>query len=498
MGVAAAVPDLAPTRERDGTGDARAADGGAMRILLARPYLRDRTYLFGPPLGLMALAAYLRAKTNCLELEIYDARLGAGTLGGRLAAFRPHLVGCTGMSYEHRELERMAATVKRLDRRIPLILGGPHATAFPEEILRSGNVDLVVLGEGEATLLEIVERIRGGRDLRGIAGTARLGEDGTLVLGASRPPLDVDELPAPAWDLVDLEKHIATMSFNLLNKGLRPAPVFTSRGCPYHCVYCHGVFGKKFRGRSARNVVDEIRRLVDEYRIDEIMIFDDIFNFDRRRLVEICRLLIDERVRVAISFPNGMRGDLLDEELIVLLKQAGVYGLTVAVETASPRLQRLIRKGVDLDRIRDVIAVAYKHDLIMKVFFMIGFPTETLGEIERTIEFALDPRITIAGLLIANVHKNTELYAMAKRHFPGFEPDFEFYDYYKADPAYEKALGLPLRRIQRGFYLRFYLNPSRMMRIARLVPSLRGLLNGVRYFLGVIFGPRFLPTPGGT
>ncbi len=169
---------------------------------------------------------------------------------------------------------------------------------------------------------------------------------------------------------------------------MRCAPIFTSRGCPFGCIYCHNVFGKKFRARSAENVLDELSMLKREYNIGEIEIIDDCFNIDLSRAKEIARGIIDRKLDIAISFPNGIRADHMDKELVDLLKEAGTYRVYYAVETASPRLQKLIRKNVDLDRPKEIVDYTAAQGIMTCGFFMMGFPTETEEEIRMTIDYA--------------------------------------------------------------------------------------------------------------
>ena len=196
--------------------------------------------------------------------------------------------------------------------------------------------------------------------------------------GSSIP--DLDSLPYPDYSLVDLEAF-SNQYLTFSAKIYQPhANILTTRGCAYRCMYCHHILGKKFRARSPENVLAEIRFLHERYGVTDFQIIDDIFNFDIDRAKTVCNLLIKSGLKLTLSFPNGVRGDIMDEELIDKMAEAGTKYVSYAVETASPRLQKLIRKNLDLDRVFRAIEYTAKAGIITRGFFMLGFPTETEAE----------------------------------------------------------------------------------------------------------------------
>ncbi|MBK7259204.1 MAG: radical SAM protein [Ignavibacteriae bacterium] len=162
----------------------------------------------------------------------------------------------------------------------------------------------------------------------------------------------------------------------------------TTRGCPYRCAYCHNILGKTFRVRSPEHVMREIRMIHDTYGITDFQVIDDIFNLDMDRAKKICDLIVGSRLPLTLSFPNAIRSDRVDEELIDKMAAAGTKFISIAIETASPRLQRLIRKNLDLDRAFKAIDTITRVGIVTRGFFMIGFPTETEDEARQTIEYA--------------------------------------------------------------------------------------------------------------
>ena len=468
------------------------AFNGAVKVLLVKPYVPARREVICPPLGLLQLAACLREQVSPPpEVQLLDmacARAGPALLRQRLRRLQPDLVGFSAMTFEARTVAALARETRRVSPRARVVVGGPHATAYPGHLLRCPDIDLAVQGEGEETLVELVRRLRRGQDWAGVAGSATRGPAGELVTAPERDPLaDLDLLPLPAWDLVSPEAYLRHGDMNGFLQRWPYGFVFTSRACPYRCVYCHRVFGKRFRTRSPASVVAEIRALHLEHGINEIHIIDDVFNWDLPRAKAICRGIIREGLDVSIAFPNGIRGDRMDRELTELLARAGCYSLSFAVETASPRLQRLLKRNCDLARLEQAIADADAAGIIPMGFCMLGFPSESRDELRRTVDFVCGSRLLKAVFFQVVPFPGTELHSMFCDAYPGVlgeaDPHPEEVHYHR-DPSYnQRATGVRLEPIIRAAYHRFYLDPARLVRILRRFPKNRRLLRGGYHLL---------------
>lgn len=425
------------------------------------------------PLGLMYLASYLREKRNDVDFKIVDMRLfkrnSETVLSSVLNEYRPDIVGISAITIEDNSLKDIARTVKSYCNHCPVIVGGPHASAFSEEVLSVSGVDFIVRGEGEETFFELYNVIVDGGNLHKVKGIG-FKEGNELVFTEERDFIkDIDELPLPAWDLVDVELYFRRTSMS--NYGIRRyANLFTSRSCPYRCIYCHNIFGKGFRGRSPENVIEEIDFLKKKYNLQEIEIIDDVFNFDKKRAMEILEISIKRNIPVKYSFPNGLRGDRLDEELIEVMKRAGTVMVTVAIESASERIQKKIKKHLNLEKTLDTIEKLDKAGILTRGFFMLGFPEETEAEINRTIDYACRSSLHIAMFYITIPFKGTELYDMVKEKIN--LQKFSIYDYEYvssrfnlSDVPYEQLV-----KIQAGAYRKFYANPWRWWRVLKLSP----------------------------
>lgn len=446
------------------------------KILFVRTIEQASNFLYFtnvvPPLGLMYLAATIRERfPSQYTIEIIDMRLhhlSVGNIEEEIKEFKPDIIGCSVLSCENDCMNELANTSKHIDGGIRFIVGGPHATMWYPDVLKNHNIDIAVLGEGEETICELLQRFEKNEQIDEIPGIAfRKGDQ--VVITQSRVPIDdLDSVSFPAWDLVRLPDYSGFGHFpmGLHRAGKRYMALFTSRGCPYQCIYCHNIFGKVFRKRSAENVFKEIMELYTKYGVDEFHVFDDIFNFDKKRAGEICDYIISSGIKIWISFPNGLRGDILDKGLLVKLKSAGTYSITFALETASPRMQKIIRKNIEIEKLKAAIEIADNNKMLTKCFFMLGFPGETLDEVMQTIDFALRSKLCIVSFFCVTPQKNTQLFEKIKKEFPDFSLEFNASNYWLSPKFYEeKIVGMPLSRLLTHAYLKFYFNPRRIMRI---------------------------------
>jgi len=456
-----------------------------MKILLLLP--NSKNIVRSIPLGLLYLAASLKEAGFC-DIKIIDARrenLSERAITRQFVSFAPDVVGISGLSLEAPEVHALARLAKQADARCKVVVGGAYATSSPDHIMQDPNIDFAVIGEGERTLCNLIHALEHNEDVRGIDGLAcRL--DGRPLVNLPKTVIeDIDSLPFPSWHLIDMERYfhgVRRHSVNPLPFSDRIVPVFTSRGCPYGCIYCHNIFGKKVRLRSAQKVVEEIELLIRRYNVREVEVVDDIFNFDLPRAKQICDEIIRRGIKIKISFPNGLRADRMDEELIAKLKQAGTHLVYYAIESASPQVQRRIGKNLDLDKARRVIEQTVRRDIITCCFFMLGFPGETRKEMLQTIRFAKELPLHIADFFYVTPQPNTPLFnefytrhlgsqRLTGYHFSRLSPDLNV----SLVPSEE------LRSIWARAFREFYFRPRQMWRIWKAVP------NKIKIFRNALF-----------
>ncbi len=467
-----------------------------MRIALTRMWKRwsftkDMTT---QPLGLMYLAAALRADQPHHEISILDLfpkRMTVDEAVAETVRQRPAIVGVGAMTGEAAQATQFFAGVKAALPDSITVLGGPHSTTSPARILQDPNIDMLVIGEGEETFCELVRRVEAGERKPEIAGVAfRDDRNGGIFTGPPRPPIpDPDTVPHPAWDLVDIPAYWREQNMNGMFRHPRHMSIFTSRGCPYRCTYCHNVFGKRFQERSPDNVLEEIKLLHDRYGIREFHILDDIFNANRERAKEIMRRIAQSGMELSIAFPNGLRGDRMDSELIQLMAAAGVYKISYAVESASPRIQKLTRKNVDLERIRRVIDETADAGILTQGFFMLGFPGETRAELEATIEYAAATNLHFANFFVLNPFEGTPMVESMGTETNGYDfADPELNNYHEARQSMAAVSVAELNHVWRRAHRAFYLDPNRVYRILRDLPSYTLLPTYARLYLARSLG----------
>lgn len=450
------------------------------RILLVQAGVTSPLYPFrSHPLGLMMLAGSVRRDNPRVHVHIVDMKVQDITPQAVAQLAREQGYGIVGVGAFSVHAEIMADVARAVRRAAPgavLVAGGPHPTCHPEKVLRGAPFDVVVAGEGEAAFTALARRCCERKDYSHIPGIALL-RNGELHRNETAPPLDPDDLPNPAWDLIDTDAYARVSSFSVLGRR-RYMSLFTSRGCPFHCIYCHKIFGKSFRPKSAHRVLAEMRELMDTYGITDFDILDDVFNLDRDRVHAICEGLLTLPRKVTLAFPNGLRSDLLDDETLRLMRRAGTVYISFAIESANPRVQKLMHKNLDLEKAARAIRTAARLGIFCNGFFMLGFPSETRDELERTVNFAVRSPLHTAHFLKVTPFEGTEIFDMMPqelKHRAGTMPDAM--KYYDRSFNLSELENREFIRVMARAHRRFYINPLRLLRLFLAHPFKRNLFS---------------------
>ena len=371
--------------------------------------------LVSPPMGIMYLGAYMRQRFGA-EVCLVNQRLenlSDEEVVRQAVDFGADIVALSSLSAMHKHQRNICQLVRQALPKALILLGGPHVSSFGPAALAGTEADAAVPGEGELALASIVEAFKAGADFSGIPGIYWRDKSGTVVKnpGSTEVIHDLDSLPMPAYDLIDLPKYWKRQSMSPVQRRVY-ASLVSSRGCPYGCTWCHEIFGKRYRAHSAGRIIEEIDYLQKKFGVSEFEFLDDIFNLDHKRLADFCERVQRRDKKIRLTFCNGVRSDILTTGEIDALIGAGMYFCTFALETGSPRLQKMMGKNLNIDKFLSIVEYAAGRGVFTNGFVMLGFPTETREDMEMTLDIACRSKLHTASFFTVMPFPNTELYQM--------------------------------------------------------------------------------------
>ncbi|MBN2208254.1 MAG: cobalamin-dependent protein [Candidatus Coatesbacteria bacterium] len=455
-----------------------------------QPKILEEGLDFLPPLGLMYIASSLEKKNDC-QVEILDSQveqLSYEQLEEEIKKRKPDVVGITTMTFTLLDVIKTAWLAKRINPNTKVILGGPHVIIYPEETISIPEVDFVVLGEGEDVIGRLLDNINNPEELKKIKGIAFKQEDRIINTGIAEPIADLDQLPLPARHLTRFKKY-----FSVFSPNATVTTMFTSRGCPYQCLFCdRPTFGKNFRAHSAQRVVEEMAQC-QQMGIKEIFIYDDTFGVDRQRVLDICRLI--KETEVSIAWDIRTRVNTVDEELLRALKEAGCQRIHYGVEAGTQKVLDVLRKGITPEMARNAVALTKRIGIQTYTYFMLGSPTETKQDILATIKLMKELDTDYAHVSITTPFPATDLYRLALREkVIGYDVWQEFASDPKAGflaPIWEKELTrTELFSLLKKAYWSFYLRPTYILKKIRQLKSGAELLRKTKAALRLIKIPQ--------
>ena len=378
-----------------------------MKILLVNP--NSSTDAASPPqvrvpYGILYPASTL--ENNGHEVQIVDRNTDPNGIEDVIRRFWPDLVGVSVMTGP---CILDALFISRLTKRISpdtrVVWGGVHPSLFPSMSASEASVDYVVRREGDFTVVELCEAICRGGDLREVKGISYRTGDG-ICHTPDRPFLsNLDELPYPAWHLIDIEKYVG----NRLD-GRKYLSMNTSRGCPYCCAFCYNrAFNEfKWRGLSVERVVEQIHYLVSEYGIGFVEFLEDNFTVSKKRLLGICDSLI--RDNVDILWYCESRVGFLERETLIKMKRSGCSGIGFGVESGSPRILKLIKKNITVDQTIQTFRLCKELEIMPDAYVMVGLPHETIDDFRMTLQLIETIPYRMCDLMVYRPYPGTELY----------------------------------------------------------------------------------------
>jgi anaerobic magnesium-protoporphyrin IX monomethyl ester cyclase len=424
-----------------------------------------------PPLGILSLAASLRTQDLAVEIDVIDptfARQPLRMMREQLLAKPYDLVGVSVMTSMLNEAIYASRVACESPHRPLIVWGGPHPTVLPGEAIAHECVDVIALGEAEETLNELVAA---GGDPEGIEGLW-FKRNGEVVRNLPRMPIhDLGALPHPARDLVDMDAYArAWYSLTAASPELRGTSVIASRGCPFSCTYCQPtldqLFGPRLRRRPVAHVMDELRELRDVYGLDAFMLEDDTFIAHNHWALEFAHQL--QASGLNYQWGCNVRADLVVKgpHLMEEMARAGLVQVNMGIESGTQRiLDEIYDKRITVEEVKEAVAICNALGLRIGGYFMIGAPTETLGEVIHTIEYAARLGIDEAAFNVTTPLPGTYLWDKTRELVGHDLPDFDYYQrsvYRSKDVLSPRVLDL----LKKWAYLRFYaLTPRRAWRI---------------------------------
>jgi anaerobic magnesium-protoporphyrin IX monomethyl ester cyclase len=431
-----------------------------------------------PPLGLAYLAgAARRAGYPASIVDAHALRLPEEEVVDTIRRIDPGVVGITTTTFNWPIAVSYARALRRACPELLILVGGPQLSIYPDACLEAERaIDAGVVGEGDRTIVEILDRRAAGEELAGIPGTlVRRGDE--VVRGPDRPPeRDLDSLAMPALSLLPLG------SYRALTLPTPFVSMVTTRGCPYRCRYCAQIYvGGKYREHGVDRMVEEFTRAVQEHGAKEIVYFDETFTFDAERVVGLCEGIMRRGLRARWNVRT--RADLLDTEMLRAMKAAGCSSIHVGIEAGSERVRKQMNKRLDYGKALEGLGEARRLGLETRGYFMIGYPDETRAEIEETLRVARELPLDWASFTITTAQPGTPIYeeALEKGRLKGdYWRDYTLGQIGKP-PGYFTSPGLGdreleslLRKAYVGFYLRpeTALNKLRNRRLWTQIPSI--------------------------
>jgi len=428
-----------------------------MKALFAVPPTRDesRPTFVVPPLGLLYLAG--AAISGGHQAQLLDAQaegLSWDEFERRVTNSDADIVALSGMTPVWDITRRAAGIIKKAGKTV--IVGGPHVTMLGPDFFereKDFDADMAVIGEGEKAFVRLLDALSKGESPASIPGV--------VVRSGHCPPgpviQNIDELPLPARQLLNHRLY----SYPLLGSG--PAStIFTSRGCPYSCVFCDkNVFGSKVRLHSPERVIEELNEIVCGTGVNSVIIYDDLFTISRERVVEICRRIIESGLRFVWKCEGRVDG--VDPELLGWMSRAGCRIVAYGVETAHEAGLRFLKKGVTAQDAARAAMMTRSAGMEALGYFLVGIPGETIEDVKQTARFAARWRFSWAQFSVLSPIEGTTLWDISRRE--GWYAQVDALNPFDADinrPALLEGYWTPekLRKALNVAYREFYLRPS--------------------------------------
>ncbi len=442
-----------------------------MKVLLMMPpmLIRDnycnmeKTAANMPSLGLAFI--YVSFKKAGCEVDFKDYQSSVERLEDIVKYIEANGFDMIGMQTYVSNINvclEVSAAIKKSLPDVKILLGGAHATIFPDSVISCPDVDYVCVGEGEETVQDLVQALNNNHPLSEVKGIYYKDEDGTILWTGKRDYVaNLDDLPIPKYDLFDPKLYFPAVHI----RGRKVYNIISSRGCPYKCTFCAAteVWGNKYRYQSVNRTISEMKYLKEKMGADALQIYDDNFCTNHKRTKELCRSMIE--AKLDLQWVCYTRADSIgDQEMLSLMKQAGCYMIVMGIENGNKRILELINKKLDLDVAHKNIRLARKVGINTLSSFMIGLPTETEQEIDNTISCAKSLGLSYAMFPIFTPYPGTPIYPLAEQEGVFLSKGLDKYSRWGDGVWYSKGMSTELyKKLQRKAFRAFYFRPTTVL-----------------------------------
>jgi anaerobic magnesium-protoporphyrin IX monomethyl ester cyclase len=435
-----------------------------MKILLVEPNsrfaIRRVLGVSGPPLGLALIASYIRKYGKGKhEVKLVDAL----TLNYKpedfqdiIIEFKPDVVGISAISTSAiHDVFGYAELAKKVDPGITTVVGGHHVSFTAKDSMKEcKGIDIIVCGEAEETFLDLMNTLEDGNNLKNVLGIFYR-NSGKIIGNPPRPLIeDLDSIPIPAYDQLPM---------NLYKMGKEKyVTIITSRGCPFSCIFCSSsrLMGKRYRERSAKSIMEEIRILKNEYGISHIEIIDDMFVLNTKRVKELHDMIKQEDIRIHWSCSSRVDIVSRNPDVLKYLKEAGCHTMYVGAESGTQKSLDRINKGITLEQTRKAVRLIKRAGMAVFASFVIGIPGETRNDIEKTIKFAIELDPSWVQFTVCTPYPGTPLYEYAKGNNMLETDDWSKYTVLNPVMKLPTLSQRKLKKMLRKAYIRFYFRPK--------------------------------------
>ncbi len=412
------------------------------------------------PLGLAYLGAVAEKEGHQVNvIDCQAEKLTTELFRARISKEKPDVIGITATTLLYKSAMNLINIAREIHPDAVTVLGGSHGTFWDENALKEyPSLDIVVRREGEVTFIDLLNKL--GGNLSDVMGITFRKKDDSIVRTPDRPFIeDLDALPFPAHHLMPID--------SLKRMGKILIPLITSRGCVYWCDFCSTVrmFGRGYRWRSPKNVVDEMQLVHDKYGVTQVTFYDDAFTVNRDRVLKICQELHDRKLDMI--WDCGTRVDMVDRELLKTMHDAGCIAVWLGVESGSEAILGAMNKKIKLDQTRVAYKTAHDVGLMTIANVVLGFPGETEETAKATIRFVKELNPDDVGFYVATPYPGTPMYEQVIANGWLRVTDFDKYD--TAGPTFETPqLSMEkLAELRYKAYQQFYLRPGYVLKMMR-------------------------------